>query len=57
MGPGRSDIVFIGFFAASLLTLDDHLLNDEGLVDPLNAPERTARPGTASIERATLVVK
>ena len=55
MGPVRSDIVLIGSFAASLFTLDENLLNDGGLLNPRSAPERTVRPGTASIERATLV--
>ena len=54
MGPGRSDIVLIDSFAASLLTLDDNLLNDEEFFDPRSALNRTDRPGTASIERATL---
>ena len=55
-GPGRSDIVLIDSFAASLCTLDDNLLNDDkGFVDPFSAPERTARPGRASTERATLL--
>ena len=55
MGPGRSDIVLIGPFAASLCTLDGNLLNDGGFLDRRSAPEIKGRPGTASIERATLV--
>jgi len=55
MGPGRSDIVLTGSFAASLFTLDDKELNDGGILSVCLLFDRTLRPAE-SARRETFVV-
>ena len=44
MGPGRSDIVLIDCFVASLFTLDDKVLNDRRVLSSCLFLDRTLRP-------------